>query len=1031
MIKLILLVCIMTSQFAVATDGLSGMIVRQNNGRFATDLIHKGEVADIDELQDLHNSGFEISKLDPEKSQIWDGKKKNSQLKKDNLINIAETDLKYISKLETSFGSYRMNVVDNNSPYNSTYTVMFGKTIHNILLRKNLLRKLGYIVPGIQYIPEISIRFRNSLEKSVMIEDLKAQTMALPKRWVVDEQKKVIRVQDVIIMNNNESIYNLALGKMLDSIVKERRVLSSLLVSYSLVNAPESINLFSWITGRILSENVHLDYPSAGEYKTTWEDARWITKKILKLRAIDFREIVEKSYYPDEVAALLIEKLKSRRNSLIRVFSVDENDKFIARHNNLKINPTISMGEHLHLGELRLENWPGYVSRFSYGDPESPMNGKEMFGFFKSRALSYAIDNAISFLNSQRFMGTDIQSRILAHNNQNYLDQLLELITTGQISPTPFQVYAVPYAAGNLILSRSVVAGSYMGTDNKIQLADTIGFAVSAGAYLGSDGVPTPFLLRGNAMATYYRTYSHIKPISSISKAMKYKFKNIIVPLLKLNNGKVLKSISEIDPDVEVTTEQREALEEQLKLFNDKLKVGESIIITDHLGGSLGIDAGAQLFSIGQNLPAVAAYLKFSSSAKIISRVHILKRADNIIQIYRDLGNIKSIGLSTVLEAAIPVIKLNFKTSNGRARMKFHQINLDARYNNVKSLISKSIALRNAFIKGNYKKVDEVAKPYIFRYKFAEKKFGFTLPIFRTKKANNDNSIEIEHPTGEKLEAYRRVKYSTRGIDYENFISSMANIPLSLVKQIQLSLPTNTDINPGNTFLGKAKNKITEFEGLIDQHGRITRPYSKLSYVWNGWRIKKKSLLRKIKKIHKKYNFEFFPELLFNETKSVILYNLKLEIGIHKEAIEQIMFKGYSFAKNAYIKYCNKRKCRKMGSKRFAQKFVNLKHEFVTQFQNKDHKKYSNTFMKIFELIEKKLKVQGLLSFAGGDENVFITSRLDGFRNGDENGDKAVISHTIGQIGRRSPRGVLSPLMNKIGVAEGEAFINWLINRPY
>ena len=80
--------------------------------------------------------------------------------------------------------------------------------------------------------------------------------------------------------------------------------------------------------------------------------------------------------------------------------------------------------------------------------------------------------------------------------------------------------------------------------------------------------------------------------------------------------------------------------------------------------------------------------------------------------------------------------------------------------------------------------------------------------------------------------------------------------------------------------------------------------------------------------------------------------------------------------------------------------------------------------------LEKKLQLDGIIQFVGGKRNIYISSRLDGFRDGDENGDKAVISNTIGEYGRRSPYGILLPLMQNIGVTEGEFFLNWLISRP-
>ena len=290
--------------------------------------------------------------------------------------------------------------------------------------------------------------------------------------------------------------------------------------------------------------------------------------------------------------------------------------------------------------------------------------------------------------------------------------------------------------------------------------------------------------------------------------------------------------------------------------------------------------------------------------------------------------------------------------------------------------------------------------------------------------------IELEHPNGKKRDAYRRVKYTTKGHDFETLFSDAANVALGLINKVDLSLPTSGASNPGNTFMGKGRNKITTFEGVLDNHGRINKPYMKLTHLWNGWKIKKKKLLKLVKKINEKYNFVFLPDLLFNETKSVILYKLKLELAIHKEGIDSLMMNTYTPIKNIFKNHGVKKKRSKKWAERMAQRYVNIQRKFIVAYQKKDQKEYSKQAIKLYEFLEKKLNLKGILAVVGGKENIFISARLDGFRNGDENGDRAVISNTIGEFGRRSPQGILLPLMSSIGVTEGEFFLNWLIGGP-
>ena len=63
----------------------------------------------------------------------------------------------------------------------------------------------------------------------------------------------------------------------------------------------------------------------------------------------------------------------------------------------------------------------------------------------------------------------------------------------------------------------------------------------------------------------------------------------------------------------------------------------------------------------------------------------------------------------------------------------------------------------------------------------------------------------------------------------------------------------------------------------------------------------------------------------------------------------------------------------------------------------------------------------------GGPKNVFIQSRIQGFREKDEAGETAILSNTLGQIGSVKASGPLHYVQNNLQMTESEFFINWLI----
>src|SRR5690606_31307017 len=180
--------------------------------------------------------------------------------------------------------SFRITVNRSNSFGNPTqYTLIISKTVHNFLLRKALLRKLGYQIPAIKYLPRVKINFDSKNEKEDFLSQIHINNAGSFDRWVLSEKGNQVVLQDAIIMEDQEFHLNLAKGYLSEDVFQGKRVFDSLLVPYALTEIPESINLLEWTVGRIYSDNVYLKFPYAREYDTSHGDGLWITKRILAL----------------------------------------------------------------------------------------------------------------------------------------------------------------------------------------------------------------------------------------------------------------------------------------------------------------------------------------------------------------------------------------------------------------------------------------------------------------------------------------------------------------------------------------------------------------------------------------------------------------------------------------------------------------------------------------------------------------------------------------------------------------------------
>src|SRR5690606_4830870 len=98
------------------------------------------------------------------------------------------------------------------------------------------------------------------------------------------------------------------------------------------------------------SHEIILFHDQLGEFFCSWDDARWITRRIEKLTRADWKEIVESSHTPKSVQQILLEKLISRRNSVMKLFKIDAEE--------LKVDADVSNGVELVKGKLTQQNWP-------------------------------------------------------------------------------------------------------------------------------------------------------------------------------------------------------------------------------------------------------------------------------------------------------------------------------------------------------------------------------------------------------------------------------------------------------------------------------------------------------------------------------------------------------------------------------------------------------------------------------------------------------------------------------------------------
>ncbi|MBT4792343.1 MAG: hypothetical protein HON90_12300, partial [Halobacteriovoraceae bacterium] len=707
-----------------------------------------------------------LADLDPKEDEVVWTNKIGSKLSKE-LDSLEPTDMDKVDFISTAWGrlgNFRVTVNKKNE--NGTpvqYSLMLSKNVHNYLLRKSLLRKIGYKVPPVKWVKRLRVQFDNQEDVKEFISKLSINNAGSFDRWVLSQSKDFeVTLQDVILMDDQEYDLNLSKGFVSADKAEGKRIYDSLLIPFNLVDVPESINMFDWTFGRVYSSNLVVNYDLAKEFQTSYHDALWITRRIMKLTIKDWWEIVDSSHLPPNVKLLLMEKLKSRRNHLARLLDMNVTE--------FKVDSKISNGQDLVDGEITREFYDGFSRRFKMPDPESPLVGSKLYSFFKSKAVSYGLSLFTEILNSQKFMGTDIEAKIQDEINEIMSETAAESGVTAAVSKAPVKSYFFPTIHGGLVINREVVAGGYSGTDARLQIADSVGVVMSAGIFGGVTGVYSetgeevltadglvrqklPVNINLNTSVNTSRMFTHVRPIQSIEQGLNYPFKNVFVPKILKDHGNTFNKLLTDEYQELYQEDPDKGVEKMLNLLNEQISVGESIIITDSLSGEIKGTVGANLYEVID--------LKLSAKPKsiILARLHILRKSEDEYHIYRSLGNIHSVELTAGLEKYIPVTKVIFKLSKGKATTKYYRVKigkLDLEGNENVLRNERIKALGSVFATGSLDSIDTTLKPYKLLHNYDEDSTKFGIFVWRWHWNNQEDEIYVVTPAGKEITVFRR-----------------------------------------------------------------------------------------------------------------------------------------------------------------------------------------------------------------------------------------------------------------------------------
>ena len=1010
-------------------------------------LVYQGVEITPEKAVNLQRQGVDISRLDPrEGTDIWQNKI-GQPLASDVLLLDPQREVEFLNTITDLPGTIEFTVQQNDSlGASQIYVVRVSRKIHNILLRKALLRKIGYIIPPSQHFRQLKVRFgendpqkRNQFLKQVIWQNLSAN----PARWIsnfykiqkvqvenmagelveqeqylflpsgvkrdhpqaktlaqVNPQEMLLEFQDVLVYPlTNNHVLDLSLGFLPSSVNQNLRLLNSAVVANALTDIPESINKFSWHLGRIKDNFLVLPYEEyssySEQYHPNYDDTLWILRRMAQLEREDFVEIVQSANYPDEITSVVQEKLIARRNHLVKILNLEFTE---LTHK----DPSQLNSEHVVKGVVNKNFWTGYGSRFAHSQMDSPLSGTEVFAFFKSKMLSGLLSHLVDKANEAlRFTKTSHEwnQRQIQQARKNFIN----FLKTGELQKTPFGIWTTPTLNGHLTFSREVVTGAYQGpkndkdqANNMIHLADTFGFSVDAGMLGFLEGLPRNQLANLEGNLFFSRNYTHLKPLRSFKQSLQEPLKHIFVNFYQKDTAQFL---------------------EKLEDFTKHFQVGESLIVTDTIGGSVGASVHYGPFN---NLELQA---QLSDSQVVISRLHIYRADKNTIHVYKDHGNLNSLRLFLGLKSFIPIIGLSFDINNGQAKTLFYRLDITADKSINPFLEDHLRNLKNILLSGSLEMFQK--PPVIIKHNFHEDRFGLNLLFLRHTNLSYRDHLTMIHSSGETAEFLRGFLGWRNGQHWQGLGVDVAN---ALIKELwgkDIILHMTDNGNPGDSLKGRSKDRQTYLDSYI-KDGTLVESFIQVRHRWKGWEISANEANEIIAEINSWFNHDLFPPQVLANTQRLLLYIINLNIFIYEPAIEHLLEVSEEQAQNFLPTYTDSEDPHEIS---VLEEF--RRNQSICKWRRmKNMKEALEPCIKIVDLVEENVRsTKGLIAFFGSKKNFRIEAKIFGYREGDETTYEPIASHVFGEVGAVKPLGPIMQVLRHpdFQMNQGEFFISWLM----
>ncbi|MCS6838470.1 MAG: hypothetical protein NZ480_06440 [Bdellovibrionaceae bacterium] len=775
------------------------------------------------------------------------------------------------------------------------------------IIAARLLNRLGYVIPSVQYVPKLKIRFANHSELESFIFDFQKALLvdADLRSWIseVDRENNTVTIRYPIVQALPSTEYDFYLGQLLDPQIPEHRTdalrfaqlraYRALIAPLTLVNIPESINRFHPRAVQVVGGNVIFYHGSASSFfSTTRDDIRWILRKMASLTTAEWQSLVESALLPPSLTQLVTAKIIHRLNQMLEVFQLAH----------LKISPLpldlTSEDGLVKNGKVTQELIPDYPFRLSHKDREPIISSDDFKHILRIKGWSAVLQTALNHLNEK--LEVLKMEKILKNRQKEIHERIQHHIKTKPWEPLYQKVESWGGSIGGFVIhgDRSLSVGNYQNSKALIQLIDNISVSGSLGYFFAVDGYSYS---KPNGLTQIYfsRDYTHIRPLNSIKES-------------KTIDDTVLELPSRLNDLFAILNDQNQKSEETvtqskspLKELLQKLRTNETIVITDSLVTAAGLGTVTNfptLFRLSKTSIANRINLGINGQ-KLWLRQTFITRTEKGLQISYNYQ--RNTGASINLDLSYFLNFLSLGWQKNKLNIYSDVYLFDAEKNSDRSSAfelalwdlfkhNQSERLKNQFsdLKFNIHQSSNLSSEDLLFLLWRMRKFDENkkIRVYFPPHAEYPDLKPEEDPV--KIHLHRRGYLE--GLDYFGLLTQFFNGLLNRhLPDLKAQLPKNTYIDPSQMIWGSSRWKTIR----IETDEKTKNSIGILQTVWAGWQASQAQFRQLLEQIHqqfdlsRKWGYPLFQQEEFMTVKKIKFYRIIASFHVLPEAMNNLFEK--------------------------------------------------------------------------------------------------------------------------------------------